>query len=435
MMNIPIVVVAHKRPMSLKRLLKSLDKAVLNDPVELILSVDKSNNPEVLQIAQDFQWRFGGKRVISHTTNLGLRKHILSCGDLVEDYDGIIILEDDLYVSPFFYEYSVKALDYYKDDSKLAGVSLYSHYFNETAYLPFQPFPDNSALFFMQIPSSWGQCWTKKQWMSFKQWYNDNADNLNEFDDLLIPIDVLGWPASSWKKHFFYYMINQNLFFAYPRLSLTSNFSDPGTHIRSKKHIFQVPLQYFPQNYHFIDLQDSVSVYDACCEILPDRLKKLSPQLNKYDLEVDLYGVKPLKKIKADYLVSIKQSDSPVLTFGREMKPIECNVIENIDGVTISLGHISSFKDKKYRKYSLNELMYFYNMVEYLHLSNIFEELKKKLNPKEADPSEKTSGEKNNLPMGKFKFFYLRVINLIKLHKYKLPLVVFCEMRKVINNK
>ena len=103
MANIPIVVVAYDRLHSLKRITDSLLQAEYPQGAELIISIDRGDNRQVLEYADSLSWPFGEKRVIYRPENLGLKRHILCCGDLTQDYDGIILLEDDLVVSPDFY--------------------------------------------------------------------------------------------------------------------------------------------------------------------------------------------------------------------------------------------------------------------------------------------------------------------------------------------
>ena len=123
-----IVVVAFNRPDSLKRLLGSLKKGHYPDDIKLIISIDHSpDNSPVVDCANDFEWNAGEKEIIIHPENLGLRRHILSCGDLSYKYGSVIILEDDLFVSPFFYQYSLDALDFYKDKDDIAGIGLFNY--------------------------------------------------------------------------------------------------------------------------------------------------------------------------------------------------------------------------------------------------------------------------------------------------------------------
>ena len=51
---------------------------------------------------------------------------MLQCGDISYEYGSVIVLEDDLFVSPFFYKYAVEAQEFYRDDNRIGGISLYN---------------------------------------------------------------------------------------------------------------------------------------------------------------------------------------------------------------------------------------------------------------------------------------------------------------------
>ena len=165
--NIPaIVAIGFNRPLALKRLLYTIAKA--NYPADvsiaLVISIDKGDNSEVLDVAKDFVWQRGEKIVIEQVENLGLRRHVISCGDLTEKYKTVIILEDDLLVSPEFYHYTLEAVNYYQNSLEIAGISLYAYDFNEYAETKFVPLEDGYDNYFIQTASSWGQVWTRQQW-------------------------------------------------------------------------------------------------------------------------------------------------------------------------------------------------------------------------------------------------------------------------------
>ena len=113
-----IVVVAYNRPHSLTRILSSLLRMKNATEVELVISIDNGapDNFGVRDIAESFEWTFGEKKVFYQEEKLGLRKHIIKCADLSQKYCSVIILEDDLYVSPYFYDYAVHALNFYGND-------------------------------------------------------------------------------------------------------------------------------------------------------------------------------------------------------------------------------------------------------------------------------------------------------------------------------
>ena len=99
-----IVAVGYNRPESMKRLLRSIGEAHYEwDDIPLIISIDKSDVKEVQEIAEAFEWKYGAKRVSLHRERLGLRNHILECGDYAIQYGAVIILEDDREVAPDFY--------------------------------------------------------------------------------------------------------------------------------------------------------------------------------------------------------------------------------------------------------------------------------------------------------------------------------------------
>ncbi|MFT5779510.1 MAG: hypothetical protein ACI837_002469, partial [Crocinitomicaceae bacterium] len=158
MSNPAIIVVAYNRPASLLRLLTSIANGnYLVKKIPLHISIDRSDVKEVGEIANDFDWEHGEKIVQISEDRLGLKNHILQCGELTESYGAIIMLEDDLLVSPNFYEYARKGLDFYSDEIKVAGISLYSYEVAESCGYPFSAIKDQSDVYFMQIASSWGQ--------------------------------------------------------------------------------------------------------------------------------------------------------------------------------------------------------------------------------------------------------------------------------------
>ena len=332
-----IVVAAYERPGSLRRILGSLAAARVSAGTPLIISIDYSPDAAaaVRAVAVEFSWPHGEKEIIAHPEALGLREHILRCGDLSQTYGAIILLEDDLYVSPEFYHYTRAALAAYQNDPRIGGISLYHHHYNETARLAFHALDDGSDCFFLQIPSSWGQCWTRDQWRAFRDWYAAHKEE--PFGTADVPMDVAKWPETSWKKYFVKYLVATDRYFVFPRVSLTTNFADPGTHYSKPTTHMQVPLLIAPMMYRFAPFESSQAIYDCYCEMLPSKLKQLVPALAPYEFEVNLYGYKDESRMKSPYVLTVRQTRSAIMRFGLSMKPHELNVIQGIPGSKISL--------------------------------------------------------------------------------------------------
>ncbi|WP_051254314.1 glycosyltransferase [Arenibacter latericius] len=331
--SLPIVVIAYNRPRSLLRLLDSLSKAYYpNSKVPLIISIDHSDtNQDVLKIANEFDWQFGTKTVVYSEVNLGLRQHVLQCGNYAIKYGNVILLEDDLYVSPCFYEYTLQALEFSEEKSYIGGISLYNHQFNVHKVVPFTAIEDGFDNWYFQFASSWGQAWSRTHWEDFYNWYK-NKDVLTANTET--PNNVTAWSEKSWLKYYIVYLIEKNKFFLYPKVSLSTNFSDQGTHAVQDSNTYQVPLlQHASRRFNFSELEESYSTYDAFFENL--KLHKFL-EINKHQLCVDLNGYRT--EFNKRYILTSQILNYEVIrTYGKSLKPIEANIISNIPGKEIFL--------------------------------------------------------------------------------------------------
>lgn len=339
-MNIPIVIIGYNRHNSLKRLLKSLKNATYEcKNIELIISLDRSDNHKVYDIANEFEWEHGEKIIIKHKQKLGLREHVLICGDIVNDYDAIVMLEDDLVVSESFYKFTLESVKYYNDDKKIGGISLYSYRNSEFANLrTFIPTEDDSDVYFMNVPSSWGQIWTKGQWTSFRKWYKEMKYLSIDFNGKL-PAPALNWGENSWKKYFYMYIVLSKKYIVYPRVGLSTNMGEIGTHHKAISTDHQSLLMgVFKREYFFVELKHSNSVYDAFFE--NEKLNQVL--LLDKDLIVDYYGIKEISG-KQCYLLSTRKTNYKIIkTWALALKPYELNVKYNINGEGLYLYDLNS---------------------------------------------------------------------------------------------
>lgn len=346
-----IVIAAYNRPQCLERLLHSIAHADYQGflDVPLVISIDRSDCAEVSEIADNFVWEFGSKKIINHPENIGLKANILFCGDLTAEYEAVIVLEDDLFVSPAFYDYACQAMNFYSGLDYVSGISLYAYDFNEYAKIRFIPIHDGFDNYFLQSATSWGQLWTRKQWLSFKDWYKVHRSlPITESD--LLPETVIKWSEHSWKKYFIKYMIVENKYFVVPRVSLTTNFADQGNNMKREISNYQVPLMMGKKKFNFSHINQSKSIYDSHYEITSSCLSYHNEFLQEFDFECDFYGTKNIRKIKAKYLLTIRNSTKPLASYALELIPQEINVIYNFSGNFFTLsevGDCQSFDIKK----------------------------------------------------------------------------------------
>jgi hypothetical protein len=328
-----IVVIAFNRVEPLKRLLRSISNADYPEgEITLHISIDASDVPGVLAVAEEFYWKFGPKNVDLKPENRGLKKHVLECGQLVDVYESIIVLEDDLLVSPSFYRFATMANSAYLNDTKIAGVSLYSYAREENNFYPFVPYKDGSSVHFIQIASSWGQCWTKEQWWKFKEWLIQHPQGKLE----QLPEYVIKWGSKSWKLLFVNYLLDTDRYFVFPNVSYTTNFEEDGTNV-STKGLFQVELAQHIQNPLFSVLAESNSVYDVYFELTQKCIKAIQPELAPFDFDVDLYGEKPLNFSSFETVLTLRPGSNPLFSYGAAMQPLIQNVEYKNVGTEINL--------------------------------------------------------------------------------------------------
>lgn len=291
--NLCVVAVGYNRPDAMKRLLNSLVKADYEqDKVDLLISIDKGmRQKEIAKYANAFNWEFGNKTVRVFPEKQGLRPHILQCGDVVLDYDAVVILEDDITVSESFYSYVKQAVSFYGDNDKIGGISLYKHLINPATLSFFEPEYNGYDTYLMQFAQSWGECWTKNMWIKFRQWYNENVDTVFEDDnaDILkkIPKNIRNWGDHSWMRYYMAYIVENDLYYVYPHHSLTTNHNESGQHALFTTNYYQLALATGKTEYRFPNFEQAVK-YD----IFFERQDVIIPGYENKKVVLDLYGKK-----------------------------------------------------------------------------------------------------------------------------------------------
>ena len=355
-----ICAIGYNRPDCLLSLLDSLNLAYYDQEVLLFISIDHSKNTSVKKCADAFSWNHGEKKVIFQPENLGLRKHVLTCGGYIEKFnlDALVVLEDDITVTPYFYKYVISCLDKYKNDERIAGFSLYNFPISYVHGYPFHPVKSEYDIYFMNCAMSWGQVWTREKWNSFMKWYELNNE---EFNLPYLPNNLNQWPKSSWLKYHTRYCIEQNKYFTFPYQSLVTNNNEVGTHAQEKDTRFQSIQMCLPiTNWKIPAFEECVVKYDGFFE--PKFLGSFLG-LKEDELTVDLYQSKKIYSTR--YILSTKSLPNKVIkSFDCAYKPIEANIIYNRTGDRIFL-YDSDFSSEPPRASSFREMIS-YNYYEVL---------------------------------------------------------------------
>ncbi len=330
-MRIPIVIAAHDRPKSLERLLKSLQPTANGLDTDLIISIDGSH-PEVIKVAQEYVWQYGKKDLKIHDPKLGLKQHILHCIQIGKNYDGIILLEDDLWVSPVFTEYTELLMNHMEKLRHYSSFAFYHQHF----------YPSNGIYRFYQepfcystpFPCSSGFLMLKNEVESFDGWLKLDKD-----EDAIVPAFISSW-TNSWKKSYAAYLLDQGKEVLYPPASVVTNFGDAGEHHKTASSFFQSPLMGRGGLNACLTFIRSYDVY-----LNPNiaMVKVWLPQLSKLDLDIDLTASKPLEEVRAEYYISTRGCSNPIQTWSSNLKPIEKSLEYDYSNGGIMLGYTRSF--------------------------------------------------------------------------------------------
>ena len=163
----PVVLFCYKRLDTLKQTIESLQQNYWADRSELYIFSDgpqkPADEPIVRSIRDYLKTITGFKKVVitEAVKNKGLANSIIDgVTDIINQYDKVIVLEDDLVTSRNFLIYMNKALDHYKDNPKIFSITGFS--------IPIKGLNENSVYFTQRANScgwgTWKDRWTIIDW-------------------------------------------------------------------------------------------------------------------------------------------------------------------------------------------------------------------------------------------------------------------------------
>ena len=162
---IPLAVFAHSRPQYLHAALSSLARCARFDECKLFVFCDgwrtEAERPAVeatRRIAQEWSGRVGCD-VVEQPTNLGLARSIAeNVTALCKEFGRIIVVEDDLFVSPDFLDFMLNGLDRYAADQRVYQIGGFMYPLNTRSW--------NDAVF-LPYTSSWGWATWWRAWTHY----------------------------------------------------------------------------------------------------------------------------------------------------------------------------------------------------------------------------------------------------------------------------
>jgi hypothetical protein len=242
----PIAFFAYKRPNHTQRALESLRRNESADQSELFVFCEGPKRPEeqeavqqVRDLVRSKQW-CGKVHITEQACNYGLADSIISgVTDICQRYGRVIVLEDDLVLSPYFLSYMNQALESYQENNQVMQVSGYM--------FPIELSVAEESTF-LPVASSWGWATWQRAWEHFDP-HMSGYTQLKASKALRDQFDLNGsyyyfsmlegqkdGKTDSWAIRWYLSVFMQAGLVLYPTQSLVSNIGcdGSGTHYNKK---------------------------------------------------------------------------------------------------------------------------------------------------------------------------------------------------------
>lgn len=241
-MTAPIALFVYNRPAHTRETIEALRKCELAEQSDLFIFSDapKTNkDADAVSEVREYIRSIDGFKSVSigeRNANFGLANSIINgVTSVINVHDRIIVLEDDLIVSPNFLRFMNDALDQYEDKPSVIQISGYM--------FPVKVDIDEDALF-LPMTTSWGWATWKRAWQLFDPDAKGYASLKNDsmlrkrfnldgaFDYFSMLENQLEGRINSWAIRWYLATFLNNGLTLYPRQSLVSNigFDGSGTH-------------------------------------------------------------------------------------------------------------------------------------------------------------------------------------------------------------
>ncbi|MBW4890540.1 glycosyltransferase [Mucilaginibacter sp. HMF5004] len=288
----PIALFVYNRPEHTRRTLAYLQKNLLAEESRLYIFSDAAKSEadvfkvdEVRQLIKKVEG-FKSVKVIERKANLGLANSVIAgVTQLVNEYDKVIVFEDDLLSSPYTLTYFNEALERYAKEEKVMHIGAYMY-----------PI-DNDGLpqsFFYRAATSWGWATWARAWKYFEP---DVDALIGQFDNKkILQFSIEGnmnfWKQikefkagknNSWAIRWYASIFLKGGLTLNPSRSLIHNIGNDGSGIHSNNEdIYKVnmadePVVYFPDK-----LVESADAHQAIKHFLKNRKGSLVQRLVRF---------------------------------------------------------------------------------------------------------------------------------------------------------
>ncbi len=295
MKNAPIALFVYNRLFHLQQTISSLLNNSLAKSSDIYIYSDgPKNKADELEIIKIRKWLseisgFKSITIIHREENFGLAKSIIhGVSELVDKFSTVIVLEDDLVVSPHFLQFMNDGLALYEHDHSVASIHGYA--------LPIlKPLPE---IFFLRGADCWGWATWKRAWNAFEcdgnkllnslqknKWVKKFDLNNTQPNTKMLKNQIAGI-NNSWAIRWHASAFINSMFTLYPGKSLVQNIGmdNSGTHCMTSSS-FDVKMVSQPITVTRIPIEQDEFAFHAYAEyfksIKPSGYKRFSGKIKR----------------------------------------------------------------------------------------------------------------------------------------------------------
>ena len=289
----PIVIPTLNRIDHLKRCINSLKKNTLASKTDLYIAVDYPPSEKYVagynQICEYLKRNIDGfnkVQIIYRKNNFGSIKNIFSlCDEVLENYDSIIVLEDDNELSPNFLHFCNIGLEQYESDESILAINASSYVWCGKG-MELEKFNDHDSIHKRQLIFHSYAIW-KNRYIKLKNWCQsyaivEDGFNLKKMyslrkssrcfffsfiDNVLYSTKQLPWIGHNIyqiDQVMDYYMLIYKMYVVYPKTSLVRDWGCDGTgdHYTQKfENMSQILNVKIDENLYFkLDVKGEVNI-------------------------------------------------------------------------------------------------------------------------------------------------------------------------------
>jgi hypothetical protein len=248
----PIVLFTYKRLDTLKKTVTALKENYLAQDSNLFIFSDAAKNQVDIEIVTEIRLflktitGFKSVTIFEATVNKGLATSIiLGVTRIINQYGKVIVLEDDLITSKNFLLFTNKALESYKNDSRIFSIAGYTPPIK-------RPIDD---IYFTMRSSSWGWATWKDRWNEIDwiiddyQQFKNNKSYKRDFNKMGSDMtkmlnDQMTGKIDSWAIRWCYNQFISQQYTVHPTISKVQNVGTDvtATNTRDRFNRFATPL-------------------------------------------------------------------------------------------------------------------------------------------------------------------------------------------------